>query len=336
MKAKLYIGIISALMLASIPLRGQYSESAYYVDGRTVVVSNYYDDNDYYYSSRLNRFHRSYTSFNYYSPVFTETYWYSYQPYSWGLSIYRGGLGFSKGYSFYYPLFYGYDYGYDYGWYDPFYSSSSYRGSDPFYISYWYTPVVINVNVRNKWSNHYYGLNRHSHRDYDLRWNNRYRPVHNTYNTYYYNNTRSARYPARSSNNEFQSRSQAPSPGSTRAADSRRETSSQVSRYPAGRNSDGRISNTETRRSSNVPAVRGQDAKTNNSNPDNRGVAAENTRRTGELRNNSGKTRDVIAPRSTTQARRETTVSRSVNKRGSDTESNSSGSARSSEKSRRK
>ena len=56
-----------------------------------VVVNNYYDDYDYYFSSRINRFHRSYTAFDYYAPVFTDSYWYNYQPYSWGVSIYGGG-----------------------------------------------------------------------------------------------------------------------------------------------------------------------------------------------------------------------------------------------------
>ena len=51
-------------------------------DDARVVVNNYYDDYDYYYSSRINRFHRSYAAFDYYAPVFTDSYWYNYQPYS--------------------------------------------------------------------------------------------------------------------------------------------------------------------------------------------------------------------------------------------------------------
>ena len=129
MKAKYYIGILSALLLAGSTVKAQYADNGYYGNDDTrIIVNNYYDDYDYYYSSRINRFHRSYAVFDYYSPVFTDTYWYSYRPYTWGLSIYRGGLGFSMGYNTYYPVYYGYDwdyyYGYNYGWYDPYYSGS--------------------------------------------------------------------------------------------------------------------------------------------------------------------------------------------------------------------
>ena len=122
MKAKYYIGILSALLLAGMPVKAQYADDVYLDNDEAnarIVVNNYFDDYDYYYSSRINRFHRSYAVFDYYSPFFTDTYWYSYRPYTWGLSIYRGGLGFSIGYNFNYPLYYGYDYYYDYGLYDP-------------------------------------------------------------------------------------------------------------------------------------------------------------------------------------------------------------------------
>jgi hypothetical protein len=124
MKAKYYIGILSALVLSGMPVKAQNAGNGYYSNVASVTVTNNYHDYDYYYSSRINRFHRSYVAFNYYSPVFTETYWYSYSPYTWGASIYRGGLGFNLGYNSYYPLYNGYDYFYDYGWYDPFFSSS--------------------------------------------------------------------------------------------------------------------------------------------------------------------------------------------------------------------
>src|SRR4030042_7004207 len=105
MKAKFYIGIISALLLAGSPVAAQFA-----------------DDYDYYYASRINRFHRSYAAFDYYSPVFTETYYYNYRPFSWGISIYGGGgFGFGLGHSYRYPV-------YNYGWYDPYYGSSLYWG----------------------------------------------------------------------------------------------------------------------------------------------------------------------------------------------------------------
>ena len=98
-------------------------------DNATVVVNNYYDNYDYYYSSRINRFHRSYSAFDYYAPVFTDTYWYNYQPYSWGISIYGGG-GFGIGYSI--PILFIIMVMHTTpGWYDPYYGSSYYWGYNP-------------------------------------------------------------------------------------------------------------------------------------------------------------------------------------------------------------
>jgi hypothetical protein len=187
MKAKIYSVILSALLLAALPAKAQFADTRDFRNNDAgLVVNNYYDDNDYYYSSRINRFHKSYAAFDYYSPVFTETYWYSYQPYSWGVSIYGrsgGGFGFSSNYPVYY-YGWGTDYWYDhnYGWYDPYYGSSYYWGYDPYYYS-WYSPVIVNINVGYNWrSNHYwnwYGQNHLYHN---------HRPVYHTTNNYYYNN----------------------------------------------------------------------------------------------------------------------------------------------------
>ncbi|MCU0472217.1 MAG: hypothetical protein MUC93_02465 [Bacteroidales bacterium] len=173
MKAKFYIGIFSALLLAASPVKAQFADNRdYRNDGAGIVINNYYDDYDYYFSSRINRFHRSYAAFEYYSPVFTDTYWYNYQPYSWGLSIY-GRSGFGYGYSVNYPVYYN---AWDYNrGYDPYYGSSYYWGYDPFYYS-WYSPVIININIGSRWRNNYWGWNSHNH------WYNDYRPVYNTYN----------------------------------------------------------------------------------------------------------------------------------------------------------
>ena len=117
MKAKYHIGITGLLLIVASSLNAQvYETGNNRYDGATVVVNNYQGDYDYYYSSRINRFHRSYSAFNYYAPVFTETYWYNYQPFSWGISIYGGG-GFGIGYSYNFPV-YSYGYGYYNGWYN--------------------------------------------------------------------------------------------------------------------------------------------------------------------------------------------------------------------------
>jgi len=103
MKAKIYIGIITAILLAGTTATAQVDRNRNFGnDDANFTVSNYSSDYDYFYASRINRFHKTYSAFNYYSPVFTDTYWYDYRPYTWGLSIYgRSGLGF--GFSYNYP-----------------------------------------------------------------------------------------------------------------------------------------------------------------------------------------------------------------------------------------
>ena len=85
MKSKYFIGIISVLLLTFSTGKAQRADSRDFSnDDAKVVVNNYYDNNDnydYYFTSRINRFHRSYAAFDYYSPVFTDSYWYDYQPF---------------------------------------------------------------------------------------------------------------------------------------------------------------------------------------------------------------------------------------------------------------
>ena len=105
MKAKLYIATLSAVILSVLTVKAGSSDKRYFSNGGTcVVIINYYGNSDYHYASRINRFHRSYTSFDYYSPVYTDVYWYTYQPFTWGVSIYGGGgLGF--GFAVNYPVY---------------------------------------------------------------------------------------------------------------------------------------------------------------------------------------------------------------------------------------
>jgi len=71
-----------------------YSEQ--YVDENgNNVTNNYYgdyyeDDNDYAYSSRIRRFHRNNSAWGYYDPWYTNMYYYNYDPFYWGTSIYVG------------------------------------------------------------------------------------------------------------------------------------------------------------------------------------------------------------------------------------------------------
>lgn len=196
MKAKIYFGILQVLMLTGLTANAQTDYSGdYRNDNATVVVNNYYDNYDYYYSSRINRFHRSYSAFDYYAPVFTDTYWYNYQPYSWGVSIYGGG-GFGAGFANSYPV-YNYGYAYNPGGYDPYYGYSYYGGYDPFYYSNWYSASVVNIRIGYSWPGYYWGYNGHdhhySHHNYD------YRHGHNSYNNYYNNNYYSSRSSSNSS-----------------------------------------------------------------------------------------------------------------------------------------
>jgi len=165
MKAKLYIGIIMGFMLTGLSVNAQMDYAGdFRNDDAIVVVNNYYDNYDYYYSSRINRFHRSYTDFNYYAPVYTDAYWYNYQPLSWGISIYS----------------------YSPGWYNPYFGSSYYWGYDPFYYTRWYIAPVVNVRIGHGWPNYYYGYYGHDHH-YNHNYYN-YGSGHNNHNNYYNNN----------------------------------------------------------------------------------------------------------------------------------------------------
>lgn len=111
-----------------------YYDDEYYSDtetqsdgsGNTYITNNYYgdyydyDNDDYNYTSHLQRYYSPYMGFSYYSSCYTGFY---YDPWSWNVSI-----GFGWGYPNYgYPY---YNYGY-HPYYDPWYGygcSSSYYG----------------------------------------------------------------------------------------------------------------------------------------------------------------------------------------------------------------
>ncbi|MBM3420382.1 MAG: hypothetical protein FJY11_04525, partial [Bacteroidetes bacterium] len=238
MKAKYSIWLIAAaISTATVAGTGAGVPQTYITGQGNTVVNNYYmDDFGYHYSSRISRFHRSYSAFDYYSPVYTESYWYNFEPYTWGLTIYSGGgFGIRYGYSWSYPAFYGY------GWHTPaFYSSYSW-GYDPFYHSY-YMPVVINIKVRNYYPGYRTRYYSHYHYGNNIR-------VINTYNNhYYYGNNPVSTYnssrfnypssPYPSANNATVSRRSVSSTVSnTGAAPSRRET---ITTVPTG-NSAGQV-----------------------------------------------------------------------------------------------
>ncbi len=115
-----------------------YSEQ--YVDENgNNVTNNYYgdyyeDDNDYSYSSRIRRFHNYNSSWGYYDPWYTNMYYYTYDPFFWGTSIY---IGYRPSYYSNLNCGFGNTYGYGYG-YGGFGWNSPYGGYPACYGGYGY------------------------------------------------------------------------------------------------------------------------------------------------------------------------------------------------------
>lgn len=104
------------------------------IDNYSATSTHYdYDEDDYYdyyYTSRIRRFHTDlYSGWGYYDPYFTNLYWYDYCPSSWGLSIYMG-------YNWWWPSYYYRPYYYNYGWYD-YGFHYGWGWNHPYY---WHTP----------------------------------------------------------------------------------------------------------------------------------------------------------------------------------------------------
>lgn len=123
----------------------------------------YYDDYDYYYASRIRRFHNPGYMFDFYDPYYTEMYYYD--PFSYGgyyspgVSIY---LSFGNPYrpwryyhryNHYYSF---YSYNYYNTWCNPWFYNSWY---DPWYGGYnnWYYPSYYNYNYYNNYYGGWYG-----------------------------------------------------------------------------------------------------------------------------------------------------------------------------------
>lgn len=112
--------------------------------GDTYVNNNYFEYDDYYdysYSSRLRRFYSpSYYNWGYYDPWYTNAYWYNYNPFYWGVSIY---LGYSWcSYQHYHGWGYNYPYYGWYGYHTPYYHYYGWGGYPyyygGYYSSYWH------------------------------------------------------------------------------------------------------------------------------------------------------------------------------------------------------
>lgn len=123
-----------------------------------------YNPDDYYdyeYSARIRRFHNPIPFYSYYDDYYTDLYWYTSNPYSWGTSIYTGywgspyfGPGYGVGLSWNWgwgSVGFGWSYPY-YGWGYPYYgwNSWNYGWGYPGYGGYW------NGYWNGWWDNHYY------------------------------------------------------------------------------------------------------------------------------------------------------------------------------------
>ena len=175
MKSKYYIVVFLIFLLTCSIAKAQRGDSQNLGNNRSMtVVNNYYNDFDYNFASRINRFHRSYAIFDYYSPFYTDPYLYNYLPFSLGIGIY--GRGFGLGLSFNCPF---YNYGIDgYYGYNPYFSGDYYMGYDPFYYSNWFSPFIFNLNFGSIWHNNYYswyghGYNNNYYHDRNYRYNER-------------------------------------------------------------------------------------------------------------------------------------------------------------------
>ena len=95
-------------------------------DGTVInkYYGDYYEADDYYdysYSARIRRFHHPVWSIGYYGGLYTDYYWYSYNPYHCGMSIYYGYNYYDPFYSPYYS------WGYS-SYYSPYYSYYNHHG----------------------------------------------------------------------------------------------------------------------------------------------------------------------------------------------------------------
>lgn len=162
MKTKILITAICTLAIASFTKASEVPVSSgdevYISGGQQVVVNNYYSSYGYEYASRLRRFHNTYVAFDFYSPVYTEVYWYNYTPSSWGVSIYDPWYGYNAYSPSYYAgsgfggsYWWGYNYLSSYGWYSRGASAPGFNihfgnayGNYPAYYNSWYSGNYMN------------------------------------------------------------------------------------------------------------------------------------------------------------------------------------------------
>lgn len=134
-----------------------YSNSETYYDenGTSFVTNNYYYDDyyDYEYASRLKRFYDPYFGWSYYNEFYTNYYWYTYDPWLWGVSIYIGSPGWYSN-SYYWDPYWGGYYN-NWRWGSPHWAWGGYYGYG--YYNSWYNHQYYHGrNYWNGYSNGYW------------------------------------------------------------------------------------------------------------------------------------------------------------------------------------
>jgi hypothetical protein len=175
MKTKILLTATATMVLAYTSLAADagkgHGERGNGYGNQQIVVNNYYSESGYEYASRLKRFHNSYVVFDFYSPLYTETFWYHYTPYTWGVSIYDDWYYYGGGVSRYNWTS---GFGGSYWWgYDPWLDYDPWMG---YGWNSWYAPGVS------------YGINYYLGRPYyhyPMAWNSWDNPNWNAYNPYY-------------------------------------------------------------------------------------------------------------------------------------------------------
>jgi hypothetical protein len=204
MKTKILLTAMATMALvctalASGPgeLRGERGNG---YGNQQIVVNNYYYESGYEYASRINRFHNSYVAFDFYSPLYTETFWYHYTPYTWGVSIYDdwyyygGGVsrynwtsGFGGSYWWGYDPWWNYDPWMGYGWNSWYAPGMSYGVNYYLGRPYYHYPMAWNSWSYSNWNANspYDRYDHHSHPNEPENWNNN--NSHNNSNNTGYN-----------------------------------------------------------------------------------------------------------------------------------------------------
>jgi len=175
MKTKNLLTVVATMAVAYAALAADAGEApgerGNGYGNQQIVVNNYYNGSGYEYASRINRFHNSYVAFDFYSPLYTETFWYHYTPYTWGVSIYDDWYYYGGSVSRYNWTS---GFGGSYWWgYDPWWDYDPWMG---YGWNSWYAPGVS------------YGINYYLGRPYyhyPMAWNSWYNPGWNAWNPYY-------------------------------------------------------------------------------------------------------------------------------------------------------